>query len=66
MPDPYGRSGGDLLLRVEVEVPRKLEPKQEELLRQLAELENSHVMPHRKSFLDKLRAYFTDNVSTEK
>lgn len=66
MPDPYGRSPGDLLLRVDVEVPKKLEPRQEELLRELAELESAHVSPHRKSFLDKLRDYFTDNVSTEK
>jgi molecular chaperone DnaJ len=66
MPDPYGRSAGDLLLRVDVEVPKKLEPRQEELLRELAELENTHVTPHRKSFLEKLREYFTDNGPTEK
>jgi molecular chaperone DnaJ len=41
-----------------VDVPKKLSPSQEELLRQLAEEENSHVSPHRKSFLDKLRDYF--------
>ena len=65
MPDPYGRSPGDLLLRVDVEVPKRLEPRQEELLRELAELEHANVSPHRKSFLEKLREYFTDSESTE-
>ena len=49
---------GDQLVRVVVEVPKKLGKKQEELLRQLAELEEAHVTPQRKSFFDKLKAYF--------
>lgn len=60
MPDPRGGASGDLLVRVYVEVPRKLDPREEELLRELAEVENTHVSPHRKSFLEKLRDYFTN------
>jgi molecular chaperone DnaJ len=59
MPDPRGGSPGDLLVQIFIETPTKLTAKQEELLRQLAELENTHVTPQRKSFLSKLREYFT-------
>ncbi len=63
MPDPHGRAPGDLLVRADVEVPKRLSPRHEELLRELAELENTNVSPHRKSFLEKLRDYFTVNES---
>ncbi len=59
MPDPRGGAAGDLLVQTYIETPKKLTAKQEELLRQLAELEHTHVTPHRKSFLAKLRDYFT-------
>jgi molecular chaperone DnaJ len=59
MPDPHGRGRGDLLVQVQVEVPKKLTPRQEELLREFAELEHTNVSPHRKSFFDKLKAYFS-------
>ena len=55
----YGR--GDQLVRLTVEVPKKLTKKQEELLRQLAETEDSNVSPERKSFLDKMKDYFSDD-----
>ena len=58
MPSLRGRSPGDLLVQVNVEVPRTLSPQQEELLRKLAEQEHVEVSPHRKSFFDKLREYF--------
>lgn len=59
MPDLRGGRRGDLLVEVTIEVPRKLDPQQEELLRKLAELEQSHVNPQQKSFFEKLREYFT-------
>jgi molecular chaperone DnaJ len=59
MPNPRGGPSGDLLVQTFIEVPKKLTARQEELLRELAELENANVTPHRKSFLEKLAGYFT-------
>ncbi|TWU14555.1 Chaperone protein DnaJ [Symmachiella macrocystis] len=59
MPDPHGRGTGDMLVEVQVDVPKKLTERQEELLRELAELEEAHVSPHRKSFFETLKDYFT-------
>ncbi len=57
MPDPQHRRQGDLLVQTFIETPRKLSQRQQELLRELAELENAHVTPQRKSFLAKLKDY---------
>ena len=65
MPDPRGGPKGDLVVRTYVEVPKKLAPRQQELLRELAEIEESHVTPHRKSFLETLRNYFTASEQDE-
>lgn len=59
MPDPRHRGVGDLLVQVELEVPKTLSARQEELLRELAEEEHSNVSAHRKTFFEKLRDYFT-------
>ncbi len=58
MPDPKSGRHGDLLVQTFIETPKKLNPRQEELLRELAEMENTDVSPQRKSFLDKLKDYF--------
>ena len=58
MPNPRGGGLGDLVVQVYIEVPKKLTPRQEELLRELADVENSHVSPQRKSFLEKLTELF--------
>ena len=65
LPDARGRGVGDLLVQVYLDVPKKVTRRQEELLRELAELEQAHVSPHRKSFLEKLREYFvtTDDAA---
>ena len=47
------------MVEVQVEVPRKLGDEQEELIRQLAEIEQINVSPHRTSFLDKLKDWFS-------
>lgn len=57
MPDPQGGAKGDLLVQTFIETPRKLTTEQEQLLRQLAELEHVEVSPQRKSFLEKLKDY---------
>jgi molecular chaperone DnaJ len=59
VPDLRGRGKGDLVVELIVEVPRELTPRQEELIRQLAELDHIHVTPKRKSFLERLRDFFT-------
>lgn len=64
LPSPRSHGLGDLLVQVNIEVPKKLAARQEELLRELAELERTHVSPHRKSFIEKVREYFTSE-STE-
>ncbi len=64
MPDPRSGLRGDLLVHTFVEIPKKVNAKQEELLRQLAELEDEHVTPHRKSFLDRVLHYFRLDEAT--
>ncbi|HVX15885.1 MAG TPA: molecular chaperone DnaJ [Pirellulales bacterium] len=64
MPDPRQRSKGDLLVQVGLEVPKSLTPRQEELLRELAEEEQTNVSAHRKSFFEKLKDYFMPDEET--
>jgi molecular chaperone DnaJ len=64
MPNPRAGGVGDLLIQTLIEVPKKLSAREEELLRELAELENADVTPHRKSFLEKLTGYFTGEEPT--
>jgi molecular chaperone DnaJ len=56
--DPRGGSTGDLHVQTFIEVPKRLTADQEQLLRQLAEVEQREVSPHRKSFLERIREYF--------
>ena len=58
MPDPRHRGRGDLLVQVHVDVPKTINPEHEATLRQLAEIENAHVTPVRKSFFEKLKELF--------
>jgi molecular chaperone DnaJ len=66
MPDPQGAGQrGDLVARVQVEVPKKLTKKHEELLRQLAEIDSKHVSAHRKSFFESVKEFFTGDTDDE-
>jgi molecular chaperone DnaJ len=58
MPSPQQRGTGDLIVQVALEVPKTLTQRQEELLRELAEVEQTNVSPHQKSFFEKLKDYF--------
>jgi molecular chaperone DnaJ len=59
MPNLRGGRRGDLMVQLLIETPRHLTKRQEELFRELAEIDQSHVSPQRKSFLDKLKSFFT-------
>jgi molecular chaperone DnaJ len=65
MPDPRGGNGraGDLLVEVQVEIPRKLTAEQEDLLRKLSDLDHKHVMPQRKSFFEQVKTFFSGQTS---
>ena len=63
MPDVRGGPPGDLHVQTFIEVPKRLTPKQEQLLRDLAEVEQTEVAPHRKSFLERIRDYFAPGQS---
>jgi molecular chaperone DnaJ len=57
--DPQGgRRVGDLHVQIDLEVPKTLSQRQEQLLRELAEVENKHVTGERRNFFEKLRDYF--------
>jgi molecular chaperone DnaJ len=58
MPSLRNGRRGDLKVQVMVETPKTLSKRQEELLRELAELDNKHVTPHRKGFFDKMKEFF--------
>jgi molecular chaperone DnaJ len=63
LPDLQTKRRGSLLVQILIEIPDKLTKQQENLLRELAEIEDKAVTPERKKFLDKLKDYF---VSEEK
>jgi molecular chaperone DnaJ len=67
MPDPRGGTGrpGDLLVEIQVEIPRKLSAEQEELLRKLADLDHKDVMPQSKSFFEKVKQFFSGQEETD-
>lgn len=59
-PSLRGGARGDLVLRVNVEVPRKLSEKQKDLLRQLDESMGGKEYEGRKSFAEKLKDIFNN------
>ena len=57
LPDLEGRGRGALLAKVTVETPKRLTPRQEEILREFAEIEESAPPSKRKSFFEKVKDY---------
>ncbi len=57
-PDLRGYGTGDMLARVQVEVPRKLTKRQKELLEEFASLSGEDVHPQSKGFLDMVKEMF--------
>ncbi len=54
-----GSGKGDLILRVKVEVPKRLNNKQKELLRQFEETTSDKEYDNRKSFMDRVKEIFS-------
>jgi molecular chaperone DnaJ len=65
LPDLTGGRQGNLLAQIQVEVPRKLDRKQEQLLREYAATEEHSVLPAQKSFFEKLREYLVGTEEPE-
>jgi molecular chaperone DnaJ len=60
LPDIRTKRNGDELVQVMVEIPKKLNSQQEELMRQFAKTEDKNVLPKTKSFFEKLKDYFNN------
>ena len=58
LPDMRSRRPGDQVVRVLVEIPRRLDPEQERLLREFAKTEDLNVLPESKGFLEKLKEFW--------
>jgi molecular chaperone DnaJ len=58
MPDPSGYGRGDQLVRIVVEVPRKLTARQRELLEEFARISGDGLSPASKGFFDKVKEMF--------
>jgi molecular chaperone DnaJ len=65
MPHLRGGRTGDLVVHLRVVTPRNLTKRQEELFRELGEIDGNHVPPERKSFLDRVREFFAGNPAPE-
>jgi molecular chaperone DnaJ len=55
LPDLRSSRTGDELVQILIEIPKKLNEKQKQLLREFSETEEVHHLPQRKGFMDKLR-----------
>ena len=64
MPEIRGRGMGDLHVHVEVEVPKTLSAREEELLREFAAEEQKAVSPRRSNFFGRLAEYFQGREQT--
>ncbi len=53
-----GGGEGDQIVQVAIDVPKKLTPRQEQLIRELAELDDKNVSPKRKGFVETLKNIF--------
>jgi molecular chaperone DnaJ len=60
LPDIRTKRNGDELVQIIVEIPKKLNSQQEELLRKFAETEDKTVLPKSKGFFEKLKQHFNN------
>ena len=66
MPNVRSKQRGDLHVELVVETPTHLTKRQEELLRELADVEGKNVSPQRKSFFEQLKSLFTGDSADAK
>lgn len=59
-PNVHGRGTGDLLIRIIVETPTHLTENQKESLREFGKTEGIENLPRKKSFIEKIRSFFSD------
>lgn len=65
--DVHGRGGkGDLHVQTYIEVPKKLTTRQREILTELADIEHANVTPHRKTFFETIKEYFSPSEPPKK
>ena len=62
----FSQRRGDLYVEVVVETPTHLTKRQEELYRELAEIEGKNVSPQRKTFFEQLKGLFTGDSAGAK
>lgn len=62
-PNVHGQGKGDLLVKIFVETPTKLTDRQKEILQEFSALEGPNNSPKRKSFLDKIKSFFSKNFN---
>jgi molecular chaperone DnaJ len=58
LPDMRTRRRGDEIVQVMIEIPKRLNKKQESLLREFAATEDKSVLPESKGFFERLMEYF--------
>jgi molecular chaperone DnaJ len=58
LPPLHGLNRGDQLVRIYVEVPRKLSAKQEQLLREFAATDKVQVTPRKRGILSRMKNFF--------
>ncbi|MFA5863397.1 MAG: molecular chaperone DnaJ [Phycisphaerae bacterium] len=65
MPDLRSKRSGDLIVRLIVEIPKKLSDEQAHLLREFAKMEkqSDDMMPHTSGFWEKIKQYFSTQGS---
>ena len=59
-PSMRGYGNGDGIIQITVEIPKKLSRRQEELYRELATLDDTNVSSKRKSVMETIKNYFSD------
>lgn len=65
LPALRSKRKGDEIVQVWIEVPRKMNKRQQQLLREYAETEDKEVLPESKGFFDKLTEFFSGSGQAE-